>query len=227
MLTNTYLSFQIDPGWPDLGQIKPAVYWSWETQAHEIPEGSICLTDERLSQLNDNRDSWRLDPSSGDLYLPPQIERRYLRAVNGRIVEISSEERAAQDLEDFRTERERVRQVIAARRYEAECAGIVVDGIPIHTDRESQATFTSAFVSAQAGLIPTLRWKCQDGKFRELSASQVASIAQVLLGYVQACFDREEALCDLLDAVADMDYAGLTGLPIEEGWPEQVIALAS
>lgn len=226
MHAGIFLSFTTDPNWPELGPVKPHAYWSTDTQLSEIPWDAVQMTYRQLAVLNDDRDSWRYDWQTGEFYQPPQLGRRYLRVVEGRIVEISAEERAVLDLQDFRAEKERVIQRIAERRYQAECAGVVVDGIPIHTDRESQSCMTAAFVSAQAGLFSSLRWKCQDGQFRELTATQVVSIAQVLLGYVQACFDRERVLRGLLGAVVDMDHAGLAGLPIGGGWPDREIALA-
>ena len=84
---------------------------------------------------------------------------------------------------------------IAAARYETEIAG--VNGI--RTDRESQALITGAVLKASMDSTYSCRWKTEAG-FVTLTAAQIIAVADVVREYVQACFDREGDLCDLIDA---------------------------
>ncbi len=101
---------------------------------------------------------------------------------------------------------------IAARRWQAEVAGIEVAGMQVDTDDRSKLLINGAAVEAMLDPEYTLRWKTTDG-FVELSAEQVISIARAVRAHVQACFDRE---AELLDALADGTF---TEAMLEEGWP--------
>ncbi|TIM87532.1 MAG: DUF4376 domain-containing protein, partial [Mesorhizobium sp.] len=54
---------------------------------------------------------------------------------------------------------------LAARRWQAETGGVVVDGVSISTDRESTAMLTAAFVVASNDPEYSIRWKVQNGVF--------------------------------------------------------------
>lgn len=82
------------------------------------------------------------------------------------------------------------RAEIAAARYEAETAGIDVNGFTVRTDRESQALITGAALAAFADPDYTCRWKTETG-FIELDSLQIKGIAQAVRAHVQSCFDRE------------------------------------
>lgn len=102
---------------------------------------------------------------------------------------------------------------IAARRWQAETAGITVNGIAIDTGRDSQALITGAAVSAMLDPSYALRWKTPDG-FVDLTGDQVIGVATAVRAHVQAAFDRE---AELLDSLADGTY---TEAMLEEGWPD-------
>lgn len=108
--------------------------------------------------------------------------------------------------------RAEVAQQIAARRYDAETAGITVNGLQIDTGRDSQALITGATVQAMLDPASSLRWKTPAG-FVDLTAEQIIGVATAARAHVQACFDRE---AELLEALA----AG-TFMPemLGEGWP--------
>ena len=89
--------------------------------------------------------------------------------------------------------RERKRSEIAAARWEAETAGIDVNGFTVRTDRESQALITGAALQAIVDYDYECRWKTSDG-FVHLSAEQIKYIAQIVRLHVQSCFDREAEL---------------------------------
>jgi len=88
---------------------------------------------------------------------------------------------------------------IANARYKAEIAGITFNGTAIKTDRESQALITGAALKASMDPSYVCRWKTGSG-FVSLSSSQIIAVADVVREYVQACFDREGDLCNLIDA---------------------------
>ncbi len=100
--------------------------------------------------------------------------------------------------------KERKRSEIAAARYEAETAGIDVNGFTVRTDRESQALITGAALQAIVDYDYECRWKTSEG-FVHLSAEQIKYIAQLVRSHVQSCFDREAELLPLIDAAESPD----------------------
>lgn len=121
--------------------------------------------------------------------------------------ETAAREKAIADLPD----------TIAARRYEAEVAGITVNGTRVQTDRETRAILTGA--ALQAGRQPerAFRWKGPDG-FVPLDSPTVLAIADAVSDYVQACFDREAALLAEVDEAEDP-----LGVDIESDWPSREV----
>ncbi|WP_426117290.1 DUF4376 domain-containing protein [Pseudomonas sp. DSP3-2-2] len=102
--------------------------------------------------------------------------------------------------------------LIAARRYTAETAGTIIQGMPIDTGRDSQALITGATVAAMLDADYSIRWKTAAG-FVELTGAQVIGVASAVRAYVQSCFDCE---AELLDAVAS---GSITSAMLDEGWP--------
>jgi hypothetical protein len=103
-------------------------------------------------------------------------------------------------------------QQIAARRWQAEVAGIDVGGMRIDTGRDSQALITGAAVSAMLDPDYSVRWRTAAG-FVDLNAEQIIGLASTVRAHVQACFDRE---AELLEALAE---GTLTPEMIDTGWP--------
>ena len=101
---------------------------------------------------------------------------------------------------------------IAARRYEAEIAGITINGLPINTDDRSKLLINGAALEATIDPAYVMQWKTPDG-FVELSGAQVIGIARAIRAHVQACFDREAELLAALEA------GTLTGAMLDDGWP--------
>jgi len=95
--------------------------------------------------------------------------------------------------------KERKRSEIAAARWEAETAGIDVNGFTVRTDRESQALITGAALKAMQDSTYSCRWKTESG-FVELTAPQILAIADAVRAHVQGCFDREAELLPLIEA---------------------------
>jgi hypothetical protein len=102
--------------------------------------------------------------------------------------------------------------LIASRRYTAEMAGTVVQGMAIATDDRSQGLITGAALAAMLDADYTIKWKTAEG-FVELTGAQIIGVASAVRAYVQACFDRE---ADLLAAVSD---GSITESMLDDGWP--------
>lgn len=107
-------------------------------------------------------------------------------------------------------------RALADRRYQAETADIQVDGIRLRTDREAQSLLTGAALAALLDPGYSLAWKGVEG-WVDLSAAQVIALAGAVRTHVQACFDRERALAQLIDLAPDP--AALNAVDIDAGWP--------
>ena len=99
----------------------------------------------------------------------------------------------------FATAKENKYAEIAAARYNAEIAGVTVNGVSIKTDRESQGLITGAALKALQDNTYTCKWKGVDG-FVELTATQIIAIADAVRAHVQGCFDHEAELQPLIEA---------------------------
>ncbi|KTT24518.1 hypothetical protein SB14R_10550 [Pseudomonas oryzihabitans] len=102
--------------------------------------------------------------------------------------------------------------IIAARRYQAESAGITVNGMAVATDDRSQGLITGAAFAASLDSSYTCNWKTEAG-FVKLDAKALIAVAQAVRTHVQSCFDRE---ADLLAAVKSGKY---TADQLDKGWP--------
>jgi len=99
--------------------------------------------------------------------------------------------------------REEALSALKARRDEAMCAGIEVNGVPVQTDDLSQQRLTAAALAAQLDPESTVRWKTAGGAFVVLSAAQIVAIALAVRSHVQRCFDREAELKAAIEAAEE------------------------
>lgn len=99
----------------------------------------------------------------------------------------------------FATAKENKYAEIAAARYNAEIAGVTINGVSIKTDRESQGLITGAALKALQDNTYTCKWKGIDG-FVELTAPQIIAIADAVRAHVQSCFDHEAELVPLIES---------------------------
>lgn len=102
---------------------------------------------------------------------------------------------------------------IADRRYQAEEAGIVIDGLRMNTDDRSKLLINGAALESTVNPSYVMRWKTPEG-FVDLTGEQVMGIARAVRAHVQACFDREAEL------LTELDAGTLTDAMLEQGWPE-------
>lgn len=109
---------------------------------------------------------------------------------------------------------------LANRRWQAETGGIVVGGVSVKTDRESQGKLTAAYVKAMNDPgFAIANWKVAPGVFVQLDAAGIIAIGDAVTAHVQSCFDREVDLDAAIMAVADGDVAALDAIDIDTGWP--------
>jgi hypothetical protein len=97
----------------------------------------------------------------------------------------------------FAKAKEAKKAEIAQARYNAEIAGVTINGVSIKTDRESQGLITGAALKAMQDPDYTCRWKGIDG-FVTLNATQIIAIADAVRQHVQSCFDHEAELLPLI-----------------------------
>lgn len=107
---------------------------------------------------------------------------------------------------------ERIERDIAAARYQAETAGITLNGMHLPTDRDSQALVTGAALAAVLDPNYHCQWKTAEG-FVDLEASQIIAIATAMRTHVQACFDREAQL------LAALKLGNYSPDQLAENWP--------
>lgn len=118
-----------------------------------------------------------------------------------------------------RAELEAHRATVAARRYQAETAGIAWQGFGIATDRESQQKMSDERNAVKDGLRADGKgWKCLDlatgvTVFRPTSNAEILDLTATAYRYVSDCFAREE---ELLAALAAGTYSEDQ---LEIGWP--------
>lgn len=101
---------------------------------------------------------------------------------------------------------------IAQRRWEAETAGITLNGLAVATDDRAKLLINGAALEATIDPDYVMQWKTGGG-FVRLTGAQVIGIARAVRGHTQACFDREAELLEALEA------GTLTPEMIEQGWP--------
>ncbi len=167
----------------------------------------------------DERPALAFGQRHGDPVLEADPETRTVRR-RWPVVAVEAAELAELQAEQLRQSAAR----IAARRYDAEVAGIQWQGYGIATDRDSQNKVDKEDRAVDKAMREDGRgWKCLDlstGQvgFRPTTNAEVQAIAAAVYAYVSACFARE---AELLAALADGTY---TDEMLAEGWPAQAAA---
>jgi len=104
-------------------------------------------------------------------------------------------------------------EIIAAERFRREGTGVTVEGLSIETTRDSQALIASTGLSAVLDPDYRCNFKTAAG-FVEIGSAQIIAIAKAVRAHVQACFDREHALLQAIEAGEYRDEM------LNEGWPD-------
>lgn len=87
-----------------------------------------------------------------------------------------------------------LKKKVTSLRYDNETKGIVVQGIPVGTGRDSQGLISGACLAALLDPEYVVNWKGDGGVFVQLNAQQIISLATAVRAHVQSCFDREYEL---------------------------------
>lgn len=116
----------------------------------------------------------------------------------------------------FEEEREFAFAALTHRRWEVETGGIVISGMPIPTDRESQALITGAVAGALIDPAQVIYWKTSAKDEHgvpisvPLDATTLKAVALAVRAHVQACFD--------LEAAKGAELAALTNVGAIQTW---------
>lgn len=102
---------------------------------------------------------------------------------------------------------------VATQRYEKEIAGILIDGLPFYTDRETQMKLIAASLRAQITPDYSINWKLSNGDFKNFSSDEIVEISNKVGDYVQACYNRESEL------VKEISEGTYTEDMLSIGWP--------
>ena len=118
------------------------------------------------------------------------------QACRDKINEWNGEDFITPTFEDLKVRKYRE---IATARYNAEIAGVTINGVLIRTDRETQAVLTAACLQAYIDSGYSLNWKTGDGTFVSLPAEQIMAFGTAVRAHVQSCFDHEAELSPLIE----------------------------
>lgn len=101
--------------------------------------------------------------------------------------------------------KEKKKAELALSRYHFEVSGVVVNGVNVSTDRQTQASIYGTHAAMQAGMLQSVNWKTIDGTFIALDASGIAAVAQAVTTHVQSAFNLEKQLVDQVEAATTIE----------------------
>lgn len=104
----------------------------------------------------------------------------------------------------------------AARRWQVETGGILVEGIHVATDDRSKVLIAGARLAAQADPSFTTKWAALDGSVHELTAAQVIAISDAVLTHVKAAFATFAEVSSDIAAASITTFAQIDAAD----WPE-------
>ena len=132
-------------------------------------------------------------------------------------------DRPAPTLEERRTS---AIQAVKDKSWRAEVSGISIQGMPIPTDRESQAMITGAVVGTLLDPDKVTRWQTSavtaEGTpvFVDLGAAQLQGIGLAVRAHVQACFDVRDTKCAQVPALESVEAVDAwLADNLDAGWP--------
>lgn len=102
-------------------------------------------------------------------------------------------------------------------RYQKEVGGTTFQNVPLKTDRESTAIITAAYITALGDPTFTMNWKVANGVFSTLTAEHIIAVGTVIRNHVQACFNHEMVISNLIHQATTK--AELEAIDLEQGWP--------
>jgi hypothetical protein len=87
--------------------------------------------------------------------------------------------------------KDQLKAYAAQERFNKETGGIMVSGMPVVTDRESQGLINGAYSMATHDSTFTTKWKAGPGTFITLDAPTIIAVATAVGAHVAACFSAE------------------------------------
>lgn len=95
----------------------------------------------------------------------------------------------------------RPKEYAAAKRYALETRGFIFQGHPIATDRESRVSISGMALGASLlGNEFSTSWKCEDGTFITLDATEALALATSVMSFVSACFGVESSIAAAIES---------------------------
>jgi hypothetical protein len=107
----------------------------------------------------------------------------------------------------------RKKEELKDTRYNEEISHPTID-----TSRQSQAMINGVWSAAQLDPNIIVNFKQKDGTWVQLNATAIFYVAQQVVAHVQACFNREKELSDLIDAATTHDE--ILAVDLNSGWPQ-------
>lgn len=101
--------------------------------------------------------------------------------------------------------KEKKKTELALSRYHFEVSGVVVNGVNVSADRQTQASIYGTHAAMQAGMLQSVNWKTADGTFIALDASGIAAVAQAVTAHVQSAFNLEKQLVAQVEAATTIE----------------------
>ena len=91
----------------------------------------------------------------------------------------------------------------------------------LDTTRESQAMINGVWSASQINPDITINFKNPNGTWSNVDATAINAIANGVIEHVQACFNNEKALYDLVDSATTS--AEVVGINVDSGWPTYLV----
>lgn len=95
---------------------------------------------------------------------------------------------------------------LAELRWQRETGGILVNGFPIETNRESQALMVNALQTVTAWPV---KFKGRDGTFQDIDEAGLQALVSVVTAHVQAAFAAESSVLEMITDGSITDISGL------------------
>lgn len=113
--------------------------------------------------------------------------------VSGARYLLTQEEIDARAVEEATSQAAAVANYLATYRYNKEVGGILISGVSVPTDRETQSKLIAMRILAKENNSYTVDFKTPAG-FVNLNAATIIAIADAIAGHVQKCFSVEASL---------------------------------
>lgn len=94
---------------------------------------------------------------------------------------------------------------LADARWQYEVSGVLVGGVRIKTDRESQATISGAYTTLKDGFVPSVDWKAEGGQWVQVTLAEITPLAQAVAQHVQGAFSLERQLSEQVAAATTVE----------------------